>query len=98
MTTMTEKQYRRSRRKKKAAKKKIKFAPEDEVAATRLLDDYDLARPWKVLSGAEGQAAIDAAGDMVEEVSIDREDAILSDRVAVDANGFCYVFVRTYLP
>ena len=80
------------------ARRKMKFAPEDEVAAIRLLDDYDLARPWKVLSGAEGQAAIDAAGDMVEQVSIDRKDAILSDRVAVDANGGCYVFVRTYIP
>ena len=98
MATMTEQQYRRAVRKKRAAKKKIKFASDEVVAATRLLDDYDLARPWKVLSGAEGQAAIDAAGDMVEEVSIDREDSILSDKVAVDANGGCYVFVRTYVP
>ena len=80
------------------ARRKMKFAPEDEVAAIRLLDDYDLARPWKVLSGAAGQAAIAAAGgDMVEQVEIGREDSILADRVAVDANGACYVFVRNYL-
>ena len=83
---------------KRRRKKKITFAPEDEVAAIRLLDDYDLARPWKVLSGAAGQAAINAAGgDMVEQVEIGREDSILADRVAVDANGACYVFVRNYL-
>ena len=76
--------------------RKMKFAPEDEVAATRLLDDYDLARPWKVLGGAAGQAAIDAAGAMVESVGIDKEDAVLADKVAVDANGVCYVFVREW--
>ena len=80
------------------ARRKMKFAPEDEVAAIRLLDDYDLARPWKVLSVAAGQAAIAAAGgDMVEQVEIEREDSILADTVAVDANGACYVFVRNYL-
>ena len=82
---------------KRRRKKKITFAPEDEVAAIRLLDDYDLARPWKVLSGAAGQAAINAAGDMVEQVEIEREDSVLSNTVAVDANGACYVFVRNYL-
>ena len=81
------------------ARRKMKFAPEDEVAAIRLLDDYDLARPWKVLSGAAGQAAINAAGgDMVEQVEIEREDSILADTVAVDANGACYVFTRNYMP
>ena len=74
-----------------------KFAPPEYVAAARLLDDYDLALPWRVLFGREGQAAIDAS-DYVEEVSIDREDGILSDTVAVDANGICFAFIRTYMP
>ena len=83
---------------KRRRKKKITFASDEKVAALRLLDDYDLARPWDVLSGAAGQAAIAAAGgDMVEQVEIGREDSILADRVAVDANGACYVFVRNYL-
>ncbi len=77
-------------------KKKIRFASDEVVVATRLLDDYDIARPWKVLGGAAGQAAIDAAGDMTETVGIDKEDAVLSDKVAVDANGVCYVFVREW--
>ena len=38
-----------------------------------------------------------AGGDMVEQVEIEREDSILADTVAVDANGGCYVFVRNYL-
>ena len=82
---------------KRRRKKKIKFASDEKVAALRLLDDYDLARPWEVLAGAAGQAAINAAGDMVEQVEIEREDSILADTVAVDANGACYVFVRNYL-
>lgn len=77
-------------------RRKIRFVSDDVVAATRLLDDYDVAQPWRILSGAEGQAAIDAAGNMVESVGIDREDAVLSDRVAVDANGVCFVFVREW--
>jgi hypothetical protein len=82
---------------KRRRKEKIKFASDEKVAALRLLDDYDLARPWDVLSGAAGQAAINAAGDRVEQVEIEREDSILADTVAVDANGGCYVFVRNYL-
>ncbi len=79
------------------ARRKMKFAPEDEVAAIRLLDDYDLARPWRLLSGAEGQKAINAA-PATEEVEIERADSILSDMVAVDAQGICYAFVRNYQP
>ena len=77
-------------------KKKIRFASDEVVAATRLLDDYDLARPWRLLSGAEGQKAINAA-PATEEVEIERADSILSDMVAVDAQGICYAFVRNYL-
>ncbi len=83
---------------KRRRKKKITFASDEKVAALLLLDDYDLARPWDVLPGKAGQAAIAAAGgDMVEQVEIEREDSILADTVAVDANGACYVFVRNYL-
>ena len=77
--------------------RRMKFASDEVVAATRLLDDYDLARPWRVLSGRAGQRAIDAAVH-VEEVDIERSDSILSNMVAVDANGICFVFVRTYMP
>jgi len=84
---------------KRRRKKKIKFASDEKVAALRLLDDYDLARPWDVLAGAAGQAAIAAAGgDMVEQVEIGPEDSVLSNTVAVDANGACYVFTRNYMP
>ena len=76
--------------------RKMKFATDAEVAATRLLDDYDLARPWRLLSGPEGQKAINAA-HATEEVEIERSDSILSDMVAVDAQGICYAFVRNYL-
>ena len=80
----------------KRRKKKIRFASDEVVAATRLLDDYDIARPWKVLEGAAAQAALDAAGDMTETVGIDKEDAVLSDKLVVDANGVCFVFVREW--
>ncbi len=75
-------------------RKRPRFASDEVVAATRLLDDYDLKRPWKVLGGSAGQAAIDAAGAMVEVVGIDKEDAVLADKIVVDANGACFVFVR----
>ena len=77
-------------------KKPTTFASPERMAANFVLQDYDVAEPWKLLVGREGQQAIDGAEE-IEEVGITEEHACLSDTMVIDANNFAFVFVRDYL-
>ncbi len=71
----------------------LTFASPERVAALEVLDDYDVARPWEVLSGGAAQAAIDAAVD-VEEVTLRSEShTCLIEHVVAAADGAVFVFV-----
>ena len=70
----------------------MKFAMPEAMAAAAVLDDYDVARPWKVLSGGAAQRALDEA-DEIEEVGIRLRHDCLINHVVAAANGVVFLFV-----